>query len=87
MKFFLSQAVAITVEDGVIALGRRVGLTGASPIWRILGYAWVWTWFAICFPTWQDPLLSGAGMMTDGMNKSFLQAAWKKWTNTQALSR
>ncbi|KAJ7590582.1 membrane bound O-acyl transferase family-domain-containing protein [Mycena floridula] len=80
LRFFLWQAVAITFEDGVIALGRRVGIQGRAPLWRFLGYAWVWTWFAICFPTWQDPLMS-AGMMSEGLNKSLLQTAWRSWTD------
>ncbi|KAF9467766.1 membrane bound O-acyl transferase family-domain-containing protein [Collybia nuda] len=82
-KFFLWQAVAITFEDGVIALGRNAGLKGSAPVWRVLGYVWVWTWFAVCFPTWQDPLMS-AGMMSE--EQSFLQTAWRKWLDARIIS-
>ena len=77
IKFFLAQAVAITFEDGVIALGRRVGLTSRLK-WRLLGYTWTWTWFALMFPIWQDPLMM-AGMMDEGANTSVLKMAWMKW--------
>ncbi|KAJ7937069.1 membrane bound O-acyl transferase family-domain-containing protein [Mycena leptocephala] len=54
--FFLLQAVAITVEECVQGLGRRLGLA-ASWRWKAVGYFWVWSWFAFCLPIWQDPLL------------------------------
>jgi hypothetical protein len=54
--FFLLQAVAITVEEYVQGLGRRLGLA-ASWRWKAVGYFWVWSWFAFCLPIWQDPLL------------------------------
>ncbi|KAJ7132820.1 membrane bound O-acyl transferase family-domain-containing protein [Mycena crocata] len=73
MKFFMAQAVAITAEDGLFALGRRAGVKGGYG-WRLLGYAWVWSWFALVFPTWQDPLLR-QGMLDDGAT-SVLQQTW-----------
>ncbi|KAJ4472956.1 membrane bound O-acyl transferase family-domain-containing protein [Lentinula aciculospora] len=54
LAFFLSQAVAIMVEDGVIALGKRAGLKDGKHI-RLLGYCWTASWFAFCLPMWIDP--------------------------------
>ncbi|KAJ7584636.1 membrane bound O-acyl transferase family-domain-containing protein [Mycena floridula] len=86
LKFFISQPLAITIEDGVIALGQRFGIKGSSLLWRLLGYAWVWTWFAPVFPTWQDPLMT-AGMMSEGANKSLIQTAWNSlYANHTALA-
>ncbi|KAF7352271.1 MBOAT-2 domain-containing protein [Mycena venus] len=56
LVFFLLQAVAITFEEGVQSLGRRLGFT-ESWRWKVVGYCWVWSWFAFCLPIWQDPLL------------------------------
>ena len=60
MPFFLANAAAITFEDGVIAVARRLGVgsdrepaveskgkEGPPPRWvRIIGYAWVFAWFS-----------------------------------------
>ncbi|KAJ7206751.1 membrane bound O-acyl transferase family-domain-containing protein [Mycena pura] len=56
LRFFVLQAVAITLEDGVQAASRRLGMA-ASWKWKAVGYFWVWSWFAFCLPIWQDPLL------------------------------
>ncbi|KAJ6560180.1 membrane bound O-acyl transferase family-domain-containing protein [Mycena capillaripes] len=56
LLFFLLQAVAITFEDCVQSVGRRLGIK-ASWAWKAVGYLWVWSWFAYCLPIWQDPLL------------------------------
>ncbi|KAF7293123.1 MBOAT-2 domain-containing protein [Mycena kentingensis (nom. inval.)] len=53
MRFFVLQAVAITLED---VLGRYCGVKGGRG-WRLLGYGWVWAWFALTAPPWLDPLL------------------------------
>ncbi|KAG8935600.1 hypothetical protein FRC02_007311, partial [Tulasnella sp. 418] len=48
MPFFLQQAVAITLEDFVIWLGRR---TFGTPYWaRWVGYIWVICWFRWSLP-------------------------------------
>jgi hypothetical protein len=63
LVFFLLQAVAITLEEYAQALGRRLRILG-SWRWKILGYLWVWSWFAFCLPIWQDPLMH-AGVMDE----------------------
>ncbi|KAJ6614594.1 membrane bound O-acyl transferase family-domain-containing protein, partial [Mycena sp. CBHHK59/15] len=55
LVFFLLQAVAITFEECVQQLGRRMGIT-ANWKWKVVGFSWVWSWFAFCLPMWQDPL-------------------------------
>ena len=50
MAFFLVNALAITFEDGVIAIGRRLGFDGPTKWTKRLGYAWVFVWFYIAAP-------------------------------------
>ncbi|KAF7291773.1 hypothetical protein HMN09_01236900 [Mycena chlorophos] len=56
LRFFLMQALAILVEDRVLALGRQVVGSANTRRWKLLGYLWVWTWFAWTLPGWVDPL-------------------------------
>jgi len=74
-KFFLSQALFITFEDFIIALGRRAGAKD-SQAWRIFGYAWVQLWFAFSLPWWIQPQIS-AGMIQNGMGYSLILGLWK----------
>ncbi|KAJ3713261.1 hypothetical protein DFJ43DRAFT_1044001 [Lentinula guzmanii] len=80
--FFLSQAVAIMIEDGVIALGKRAGVRDGTFI-RSLGYLWTASWFAFCLPIWIDPYFHD-GMATSKLF-SPIGGLWKgDWTvNTQ----
>ncbi|KAJ7060226.1 membrane bound O-acyl transferase family-domain-containing protein [Mycena amicta] len=57
LRFFVLQAVGISVEESIVALGRRLGLERWPIPWKLLGYFWVWTWFAFTAPRWLDPLL------------------------------
>ncbi|KAA1468428.1 hypothetical protein DENSPDRAFT_927349 [Dentipellis sp. KUC8613] len=57
LTFFLAQALAITLEDGVIALGRRVGFKESRRT-RALGYAWTFAWFAWSTAFWADLYLN-----------------------------
>ncbi|KAJ7054622.1 hypothetical protein C8F01DRAFT_1323017 [Mycena amicta] len=56
LRFFVLQAVGISVEESIVALGRRLGLDRWPIPWKLLGYFWVWTWFAFTAPRWLDPL-------------------------------
>ncbi|KAF9033406.1 hypothetical protein BDZ89DRAFT_1062878, partial [Hymenopellis radicata] len=53
--FFLLQAVAITLEDGIIAIGKKLGVRQGRAI-HILGYLWVATWFYHTLPIWWEPM-------------------------------
>ena len=84
LKFFLSQAVFITFEDFIIALGRRAGAKD-SQAWQILGYVWVQLWFAFSLPWWLQPQIS-AGMIQHGMNYSLILGLWNgDWTPGQVV--
>ncbi|KIP09829.1 hypothetical protein PHLGIDRAFT_22648 [Phlebiopsis gigantea 11061_1 CR5-6] len=51
--FFPSQAVAITLEDFVVARAKQLGIRDAS--WtRLVGYAWTFAWFAYTTPWFID---------------------------------
>ncbi|KAJ3982014.1 membrane bound O-acyl transferase family-domain-containing protein [Lentinula detonsa] len=78
LAFFLSQAVVIMIEDGVIALGKRAGVRDGTFI-RLLGYFWTATWFAFCLPIWIDPYFHD-GMATSKL-LSPIGGLWKgDWT-------
>ncbi|KAK0204106.1 membrane bound O-acyl transferase family-domain-containing protein [Desarmillaria ectypa] len=47
--WFQLQAVAITLEDAVIILGKRAGFRGHI-LWRAIGLLWVATWFVFTTP-------------------------------------
>ena len=57
ITYFVLNACVITIEDIVIALGKRAGLKG-SWRWRLVGYAWVVLIFAILLPGWNEPRLA-----------------------------
>lgn len=52
--FFLSQAVAITVEDAVIGAARMMQLRIPQRLAHIVGYAWVLFWMNLSFPWYMD---------------------------------
>ncbi|KAA1475624.1 hypothetical protein DENSPDRAFT_755828, partial [Dentipellis sp. KUC8613] len=57
LPFFLVQALGITAEDAVLALGRRVGVgVGIEATWwaRALGYIWVFCWAGVTFASYRD---------------------------------
>ena len=66
-KFFFLQALAITFEDFVIYLTKRllpqggtslktggIDETWAGTVVRIAGYCWVTWWFCLSLPVWID---------------------------------
>lgn len=59
--FFLYQALAITVEDAVVAAGRRVGIRESWGTW-LVGYVWTIAWFSWSTPFFIDwALAAGLG--------------------------
>lgn len=60
LHFFLLQAVAITIEDGVIGFGKMLGIRGSGDVWKALGFAWCWVWFAYSLPIWLTPVFEAA---------------------------
>ncbi|KIK64190.1 hypothetical protein GYMLUDRAFT_40475 [Collybiopsis luxurians FD-317 M1] len=78
LYFFVSQAVAITVEDGIIALGKKGGIQDSGYV-RILGYVWTVSWFAFSLPVWLDPCVHDG--VLKGMSMSIIGGLWKgDWT-------
>ncbi|PBK71704.1 hypothetical protein ARMSODRAFT_954525 [Armillaria solidipes] len=83
LKFFMSQALCITVESAVLALGRHLGIArGTNLFWRIVGYIWVQTWFAMCLPMYINPQ-NRAGVSEAGVNSGIIEGLWKWWITTQ----
>ncbi|THH16553.1 hypothetical protein EW146_g4107 [Bondarzewia mesenterica] len=54
LPFFVLQALAITVEDGVIELYRRSGVRLPLKVTRWIGYLWVFVWFSFSCPIYID---------------------------------
>lgn len=73
MRFFLLQALAITVEDGVTAVGRRLGIQSGQRF-RVLGYAWVVAWFYCTLAMWFDPM--GSQGLWHTFTGTFLPVEW-----------
>ncbi|PCH41661.1 hypothetical protein WOLCODRAFT_101014 [Wolfiporia cocos MD-104 SS10] len=61
-KFFIAQAVAISLEDAVIALARRSGVRYSHMMSHFLGYIWVFTWLCISTP-WLVRCLEKVGII------------------------
>lgn len=53
LRFFLLQAVGITIETTVIDIAKRLSVGGS---WHYVGYLWVIMWFTYTVPHWMDPL-------------------------------
>ena len=69
LQFFLSQAVAITLEETVIALVSRPGLRHATIAHRLLGYLWVYCWFIYSIGPLLDTMAAFAGVAEFGAMK------------------
>ncbi|TFK62057.1 hypothetical protein BDN72DRAFT_827867 [Pluteus cervinus] len=52
--FFMSQAIAITFEDMVIAVVRRRGVKIPPTVAHLVGYIWVFVWFSVSLPWFLD---------------------------------
>ncbi|KAL0958252.1 hypothetical protein HGRIS_000405 [Hohenbuehelia grisea] len=74
LQFFMGQAVAIHVEDIVLAIAQRLGVK-ERPAWRVLGYTWVWAWFAWRIPTWQGLILA-MGYQEDSPKIKIIESVW-----------
>ncbi|PCH43447.1 hypothetical protein WOLCODRAFT_75865 [Wolfiporia cocos MD-104 SS10] len=61
-SFYIAQAVAISLEDAVIALARSSGICYSHRMSRFLGYIWVFTWLWISTP-WAVMCLEKVGII------------------------
>lgn len=91
LKFFLLQAVAITFEDFIIYVAKRLLLQAGITIkpgvaddsWvgtvlRIIGYCWVALWFCFSLPLWQDGNSSlQYADVDEGYIVRFISNGWK----------
>lgn len=79
LPFYPLQAVGIMFEDVVIYVAQKLGHDGKPGVLtRCLGYAWVWTWFVVLFPSWYDPM-ARVGFTESGFNMpvSIIMGLWK----------
>ena len=93
VKFFVLQAVAITFEDLVIYMAKRISLfqeikfasRKADGFWvkavaRVIGYCWVVLWLCISLPIWLDELcVMGLYDADRGPVAQFVLDAWEQW--------
>ncbi|KAJ8474872.1 hypothetical protein ONZ45_g15806 [Pleurotus djamor] len=62
IQFFTLQAVAIHLEDVMIALGSSgLGLK-QNKMWEVIGYIWVVQWFGWSLPMWLEPRINGGAV-------------------------
>ena len=76
MPFFLIQAAAITMEDMVIALFRKVGAR-PSPWIRLVGYLWVFVWAVFSFSMYRDLALEAGWGWSSEWPVSLAGTIWK----------
>jgi hypothetical protein len=92
-KFFPLQAVAITLEDFIIFIAKRLLLkrgiklnpgnsdeSWAEAVVRVVGYCWVTLWFCLTLPGYIDGAsLAGNYTADRGPIARFLFDRWKLW--------
>ncbi|KAL1747597.1 membrane bound O-acyl transferase family-domain-containing protein [Schizophyllum fasciatum] len=76
MSFFLLQALWITFEDGVIGLGRRLGIREGRAT-RALGGVATLVWFAATTPVLMRVMSDNGKPIAPSFPGSFVGAAWK----------
>ncbi|KAF7341689.1 MBOAT-2 domain-containing protein [Mycena sanguinolenta] len=82
LVFFMLQPCMITVEDFLLFAARKAGMR-EGPMVRRLGYLWVWAWFTLTLPIWEEPLVR-AGQMEEGIQFSILMGLWRgEWVLKQ----
>jgi len=93
LKFFPLQAIAITFEDFIIYLAKRVLLRwgmkldpgGTNESWvevvlRVMGYCWVTLWFCLVLPVYVDGgSAAGVYALDRRPIAQILFSAWKRW--------
>ena len=80
LEFFLLQAVAITFEDIIISLAARTGISSPNPLYKFIGFIWVFAWFTYTLPLLLDNVIH-AGIMDNGWNFSLILCLWRgDWT-------
>ncbi|KAF5318698.1 hypothetical protein D9619_011004 [Psilocybe cf. subviscida] len=81
IKFFLLQAMAITCEDAVIDMAKRLGYTTITPLSRFIGYFWVFVWFSFSVSFWLEPDLHAGAASSAGHTILPIMGLWKgEWT-------
>jgi len=65
--FFLVQAIAITMEDAVIALAGRAGIDKTTYLTRTIGYAWVILWFSVSLAWYLDWQIAAGIQLADAL--------------------
>ncbi|KAF8993323.1 membrane bound O-acyl transferase family-domain-containing protein [Cyathus striatus] len=55
-KYFVLQAVAVTVEDFILYLGKKIGVTSVP---RVVSYTWVLGWMGLSGPLWIETIVEG----------------------------
>lgn len=78
MLFFYSQVGAISLEQGIITVGKRLHFPDI--VGRLVGYFWVLGWFTFILPLWLDPM-TRAGMFVVHPNKTITVLVWNLVTS------
>jgi hypothetical protein len=74
--FYLAQAVAITLEDTVIAISRKHGWKDSLAT-RVLGYLWVYCTLVLTLGLWFDPMnIAGFNEYSETWLLGILSSKW-----------
>ncbi|KAK0220356.1 membrane bound O-acyl transferase family-domain-containing protein [Armillaria fumosa] len=73
MLFFYSQVGAISLEQGIITVGKRLHFPVIAG--RLVGYFWVLGWFTFILSLWLDPM-TRAGMFVVNPDKTVTVLVW-----------
>ncbi|KAK0449790.1 membrane bound O-acyl transferase family-domain-containing protein [Desarmillaria tabescens] len=77
MLFFYSQVGAISLEQRVIVVGKKLNFPAI--LGRGVGYCWVLGWFTFILPFWLDPM-TRTGMFVVNPNKTVTFLVWSLLT-------
>ncbi|KAJ3496813.1 hypothetical protein NMY22_g19764 [Coprinellus aureogranulatus] len=72
-KFWMSQAIAITLESASIHFFRWTGIQVVWWVKRAVGYVWVLCWFSMTVPFWVEPVIR-AGFLENGLHFPLMKA-------------
>nr|A0A6S6QLX9.1 RecName: Full=Acetyltransferase ple2; AltName: Full=Pleuromutilin biosynthesis cluster protein 2; Flags: Precursor [Rhodocybe pseudopiperita]BCI98770.1 putative acetyltransferase [Rhodocybe pseudopiperita] len=76
MEFFCVQAVIIQMEDGVLWVGRKLGIK-ETWYWRALGHLWTVAWFVYSCPNWLGATISGRGKASMALESSLVLGLYR----------
>ena len=79
LRFFLSQAVAITFEDIVIAAAKKLSYRDGRWVGRVVGYFWVFAWLSYSLRGWVGGGVMGGLWVDRSLEYSVIGKVLELW--------